>query len=115
MSASCIDLGYLTRFCKGDRVRMERYIRMYLDSAPGSFDGLVEQANAGDAEALAAAAHSLRPQVNYMGAQALLDALTGIEQRAREQGATACSEQVAHLMELNRAVMAELRAVLEAG
>ena len=115
MPANHIDLAYLARFCKGDRSRMERYIRMYLESVPGLFAGLVERVNADDAEGLAAAAHSLRPQVNFMGATELFDRLKDIEQLAREQGAAACTEVVSILSELNREVMAELREVLEAG
>jgi hypothetical protein len=107
-----VDLGYLERFCKGDRTRMEKYIRMYLDAAPGLFAQLKERAEVGDAEALAVAAHSLRPQVNYMGAQVLFDRLTTIEQGARTEGAAACATEVAEAYDLNEKVMAELRSAL---
>ncbi|MBP6697377.1 MAG: hypothetical protein KA175_07155, partial [Flavobacteriales bacterium] len=65
---------------------------------------------AGDADGLAVAAHSLRPQVNYMGAQRLFDLLTSIEQQARTDGAGACADQVKEALALNEKVMAELRA-----
>lgn len=107
-----IDLGYLERFCKGDRSRMEKYIRMYLDASPGLFSQLRDRLSAGDAEALAVSAHSLRPQVNYMGAQELFDLLRAIEQRARGDGAEACSAQVTEACDLNEKVMAELRSAL---
>ncbi len=104
------DLGYLERFCKGDRARMEKYIRMYLEASPGLFAQLRERQAGGDAEALAISAHSLRPQVNYMGAQRLFDLLTSIEQQARGEGAAACTDAVKEALELNGMVMAELRA-----
>lgn len=107
-----IDLGYLERFCKGDRSRMEKYIRMYLDASPGLFAQLQERLSAGDAEALAVSAHSLRPQVNYMGAQPLFDLLTAIELLARAEGAAACASQVEEALGLNAQVMAELRSAL---
>lgn len=107
-----IDLAYLERFCKGDRARIEKYIRMYVEASPGLFAQLRERHAQGDAEALAVAAHSLRPQVNYMGAQALFDLLTAIEQLARNAGASACTAQVAEACELNEKVMAELRSAL---
>ncbi len=30
-----IDLGCLERFCKGDRDRVENYIRLCIDASPG--------------------------------------------------------------------------------
>lgn len=112
MEAPHIDLTYLERFCKGDRARMEKYIRMYLSGSPSLFAKLEEHLHAGDGEGLAVAAHSMRPQVNYMGAQHLFDLLTETEARARERGATACAAQVKEALELNVLVMEELEASL---
>jgi HPt (histidine-containing phosphotransfer) domain-containing protein len=113
MEGPFADLAYLERFCKGDRARMEKYVRMYLDASPGLFAQLVEKAVSGDAEGLAVAAHSLRPQVNYMGAQMLFDLLTAIEVKAREAGTAACAEMVAQLPALNERVMAALRTSID--
>ncbi len=110
MDAPLTDLGYLERFCKGDRQRMERYIAMYLHGSPDLFAKLSAALVANDAEALAISAHSLRPQANYMGAQRLFDMLTALEQRARAEGAAACTGMVDEVLELNGNVMAELRA-----
>lgn len=109
MDAPLTDLGYLERFCKGDQARMQKYIAMYLQGAPDLFAKLSTALAAGDAEALAVSAHSLRPQVNYMGAQRLFDLLTNLEQRARSEGATACTGSVSEVLALNEEVMAELR------
>ena len=108
-----IDLDYLSRFCKGDRSRMVKYIRMYLDASPGLFAELASHAASGDAKRLAVAAHSLRPQVNYMGAQVLFELLTRIEHCALEQGTSACSELLAQLPTINAQVATELKAALE--
>ena len=112
MEGPCIDLAYLERFCKGDRARMEKYIRMYLDGAPGLFAKLEDRLKAGDGEGLAVAAHSVRPQVNYMGAQRLFDLLTRIEEQARTAGPAACAVDVNGALSLNAIVMAELRTEL---
>ena len=109
MPTSPIDLAYLERFCKGDRSRMEKYILIYLDGAPELFAKLKSLLLADDAEGLAMAAHSLRPQVNYMGAQRLFDLLTDIEQRARNEGAAGCTTQVDECLLLNETIMAELQ------
>ena len=107
-----IDLGYLERFCKGDRSRMEKYIRLYIDAAPGLFADLAAKAAAGDADGLALAAHSLRPQVNYMGAHQVFETLTTIEEKARAEGIAACAELIARLPGMNERVVEELRSAL---
>lgn len=109
MEPAHIDLAYLERFCKGDQARMAKYARMYLDGAPALFAQLEERMNAGDAEGLAIAAHTLRPQVNYMGAQALFSLLTAIEEAARTHGAMACAAQVQEARACHEQVMAALR------
>ena len=110
MDAPLTDLAYLERFCKGDHSRVDKYVAMYLQGAPDLFAKLSAALAAGDAEALAISAHSLRPQVNYMGAQRLFDLLTSLEQRARSEGAAACTGPVSDALALNEKVMAELRA-----
>lgn len=102
------DLAYLERFCKGDRARMERYVNMYIQGSPAMFADLGSKLAAGDAEGLAIVAHSLRPQVNYMGATRLFDLLTTIETMARAEGAAACTELVKDGQALNRSAIQEL-------
>ncbi len=109
MSSTSIDLTFLERFCNGDRARMTRYVGMYLEGAPAMFDRLAGLQEAGDTDGLVVAAHSLRPQVHYMGAQALFDLLTVVETRARAEGAAACREAVPAAIALNATVMDELR------
>ncbi|MEO8067415.1 MAG: Hpt domain-containing protein [Flavobacteriales bacterium] len=108
MESTHTDLAYLERFCKGDRSRMEKYVHMYLQGAPDLFQKLKALLDDGDGEGLVVAAHSLRPQVNYMGAQRLFDLLTTIEERARGEGAAPCALLVQEAMDMNAKVMAEL-------
>jgi HPt (histidine-containing phosphotransfer) domain-containing protein len=115
MHGTHTDLAYLGRFCKEDRSRMERYVHMYLEGAPALFHDLVARLEAGDAEGLAVAAHSLRPQVNYMGAQRVFDLLTKVETEARAQGTAACRAMVNECVDLNAKVMDDLRAWLGEG
>jgi len=110
MEARHIDLEYLERFCKGDQARMEKYARIYLEGAPGLFAQLEECLDTGNGEGLAVTAHTLRPQVNFMGAQSLLDLLTATEERARKTGAADCAELVGQARSLHEQVMTELRA-----
>jgi len=115
MDRPTIDLDYLSRFCKEDRSRVERYVSMYVQGSPALFADLTAKLEAGDSEGLAVAAHSLRPQVNYMGAQQVFDLLTGIEADARAKGTAACAEAVRECLRLNEIVLRELQAWASAG
>lgn len=106
------DLDFLERFCKGDRDRMEKYVRIYLDGAPALFAKLRERLAANDSEGLALAAHSLKPQVNYMGSQGLFDLLAAIEVQAQNSGATNCAQFVEEAFTAQVGVVAELQAWL---
>ena len=59
MDAPLSDLAYLERFCKGDRARMEKYIRIYLAGAPELF-------------AKMDAALAAQPQLHYLWLARLL-------------------------------------------
>ena len=85
---------------------------MYFDGSPGLFADLEAKAAAGDANGLAIAAHSLRPQVNYMGAHHLFETLTTVEQKARADSTVACAGSIAQLPDMNGKVMDELRSAL---
>ncbi|MBP8823069.1 MAG: hypothetical protein KBH07_05460 [Flavobacteriales bacterium] len=108
-----IDLTRLTAFCTGDRTRMERYIRAYMDAQPDGMAQLKEMLANGDARGVAVVAHSLRPQSTFMGAEVVLEVLTTIEQHARSDDLAACAAPIATLEVLQMAVTAELRAFLD--
>lgn len=109
MPPPVIDLTFLGSFCKGDQARKRQYIRLYVEGSPALFAALADRLQAGDGEGLALAAHSLRPQVHYMGAQALLELLTALEERARAEGAAACAASVAEALRCNEQVLTALR------
>ena len=109
-----MDLSYLERMCKGDHARMHRYIALYLQEAPDLFSQLEQALRSGRGETLATSAHSLRPQVKYMGGNILYSTLTTIEIRARARGAEACAELVSEAIAQNVALMASLRGWSEA-
>lgn len=107
-----MDLSYLERFCKGDGSRMHAYLRMYLDGAPDLFRRMEERVAADDGEGLAQVAHSLRPQVHFMGARALFELLTTLEDRARSEGAAACRALLNDASRIGEELSIEVRAVL---
>lgn len=80
-----IDLAFLKQFTSEDPKRMERYIRMFLAAAPAGLASMKAHLAAGEWEALRSAAHSIKPQIAYMGIHSLRESIQEIENDAREQ------------------------------
>lgn len=108
-----IDLSFLDRFCNGDRSRMAKYIALYLAEASALFAELQQAANDQDAAQVAATAHNLRPMMHQMGAQRVMDLLTTLEERAKEDEATAIALLVQDAVKMSAEVETELRAALD--
>jgi HPt (histidine-containing phosphotransfer) domain-containing protein len=85
MAYQHIDLAFLEQFTKGDKSRMAKYIRMFLQAAPPGIEAMRTHYQARDWEQLKSAAHSLKPQVGYMGIASIKEAVQRIEEFAREQ------------------------------
>ncbi len=104
-----IDLTELESLCKGDRSRMEKYIKFYLDSSSNQFEALSKLARQGDYETLADAAHGMRPQVLYMGASELYDLLKRIELSAKSNDLNSVLEFTDEAVLINEALKTELK------
>lgn len=74
-----VDLSFLESFSRGDKSKMKRYIKMYLDVSPSIFQQMKTAGEAKDWESLRINAHSLKPQVDYMGIASLKECLVKIE------------------------------------
>jgi len=79
-----IDLSFLNNFTSGDKKKMSKYIRMYLNNAPGIFDAMRNDIRTRDWGSLAVHAHSLKPQAEFMGIVNLKESLQEIENNARD-------------------------------
>jgi len=112
MTTHHIDLTYLERLYKGDRSRVDQWIRIYLEEAPATFKQLSDRMEKGDSEGLAAAAHDLRPYAHYLGAPRMLDLLIAIGQRSRTEGAVSTAELVQEVLALGERANTELRLVI---
>lgn len=106
--AAHIDLAYLERLYKGDRSRMEHWVRVYLEDAPSLYDRLVSSVQRGDTQGLTTTVHDLRPLAHYLGAQGLLDLLVRVGQEAHAKGAAGCYPAVAEIVALGESIKAEL-------
>ncbi len=73
------DLAFLTGFTKGDNAKMKKYISMFLDIAPKSIAEMEQYHKEQDYDRLKVVAHSLKPQVSYMGIKHLETTIKEIE------------------------------------
>ena len=78
-----VDLTFLKKFTKDDPKKMKRYIGLYLDVAPKTFDEMKRNLANGDWEQLRINAHSLKPQADFMGIHSLKEELLKIEESVR--------------------------------
>ena len=78
-----VDLTFLKKFTKDNPQKMKRYISLYLDVAPKTFEEMQRNLKDGDWEQLRINAHSLKPQADFMGISSLKDALTKIEEAVK--------------------------------
>ena len=74
-----VDLTFLEKFAKGDTGKMKRYISLYLDVAPKTFEEMQRNFADGNWEQLRINAHSLKPQTDFMGITSLKEELIRIE------------------------------------
>jgi len=74
-----VDLSFLKTFTKGNTTKINRYISMYLKVAPEILDRMQQNIESQNWSELAINAHSLKPQVEYMGITDLKEELISIE------------------------------------
>jgi len=78
-----IDLTFLKKFTKDDPKKMKRYIGLYLDVAPKTFEEMKRNLANEDWEQLRINAHSLKPQADFMGINSLKEELIKIEEAVK--------------------------------
>ena len=80
-----VDLTFLKKFTKDDPKKMKRYISLYLDVAPKTFEEMKRNLNNQDWEQLRINAHSLKPQADFMGIDSLKEELIKIEEAVKSK------------------------------
>ena len=79
-----VDLRFLRDFAKGDTQKIRKYIGIYLKTAPEVVNQLNEMMNSEDLDGIKRAAHSLKSQSKYMGADDLSAIMQEIELKSSE-------------------------------
>ena len=80
-----VDLTFLRKFTKDDPLKMKRYISLYLDVAPKTFEEMRRNLDSKDWEQLRINAHSLKPQAEFMGIIRLKEQLIKIEEAVKAE------------------------------
>lgn len=80
-----IDMVFLQQFTKGDWTKQNKYISMFLENAPKLIAQLHEGLAKNDFEMIKISAHSLKPQLSYMGVSEEISNVFMLEQSAGQK------------------------------
>ncbi len=78
------DMNFLKQFTGGNPEKVQKYVGMFLDNAPKLLDSIDKAMEAKDYKAIKIAAHSLKPQLSYMGVKEDVSNIFLIEQSSGE-------------------------------
>ncbi len=79
------DLTFLKGLTGGDNAKLAKYINMFLKAAPDMLSNIEKSLESKDYETLRVTAHSLKPQLSYMGIKSLEETIKTIEFNAGHQ------------------------------
>lgn len=77
-----VDTSFLDSFTSGDEEKKEKYIKMFLVNGPKLLENINKSLIEENYEALRVAAHSMKPQLSYMGVKEEISNIFLIEQAA---------------------------------
>ncbi len=80
------DMQFLRQFTGGNPEKMEKYISMFLENAPKLLQKIDQSLAEKDFTGIKVAAHSLKPQLSYMGVKEEISQVFLTEQTASEAG-----------------------------
>jgi HPt (histidine-containing phosphotransfer) domain-containing protein len=85
MSDRITDLTFLQSFTGGNKEKMNKYITIFLQMCPGQLDNMQSLLQSANYDGLRATAHSLKPQITYMGIKQGEGLIKNIEQNAGDK------------------------------
>lgn len=115
MSEKVTDLTFLGSFTGNDTQKIKRYVQMFLDRAPEQVEEMRTSLGTGDYEQLRSAAHSLKPQLSYMGIKSLEQDIRSVEEYSSTQtNLDSLPPLVAKLEQVLKQAFGELQAYVDA-
>src|SRR5665213_1394488 len=85
LPAQVTDMTFLRQFTNGNMEKQQKYIGMFLTNAPKLLDSLDKALADKDYTSIKIAAHSLKPQLSYMGVKEEQSNIFLIEQAAGQE------------------------------
>ncbi len=85
MENKLTDLTFLKGLAGGDSSKLSKYINMFIKGTPDAMNNLEKYLAEKDYESLRVTAHSLKPQLAYMGIKSLEETIKTIEFNAGHQ------------------------------
>ena len=85
MSDRITDLTFLQSFTGGNKEKINKYIGIFLQLCPTSLESMQTHLQSGNYDSLRATAHSLKPQITYMGIKQGEGVIKNIEHFAGEK------------------------------
>lgn len=79
------DMNFLKQFTNDNIAKIDKYISMYIQNAPGLLKKINDTWTNKDMENLKVAAHSLKPQLSYMGVREEVSHIYELEQAAAQR------------------------------
>jgi len=76
------DMTFLKQFTGGNTEKQQKYINMFLANAPKLLESIERALESKDYSSIKIAAHSLKPQLSYMGVKEDMSNIFMIEQAA---------------------------------
>jgi len=79
------DMTFLRTFTNGNMEKQQKYVRMFLENAPKLLNSIDQALAIKDYGTIKIAAHSLKPQLSYMGVKEEMSHIFLIEQAAGQE------------------------------
>lgn len=110
-----IDLSYLTELAEGSEEFIQRMIRAFLVQTPQLIDQMKKGAAAGDWQEVRAAAHKMKPSMDFVGIHSLKQVVADIENNAHDgKNLETIPAMIAEVETVCAKAMLELEAMLPA-
>jgi CheY-like chemotaxis protein len=98
------NLDYLTKFCEGDRKRMDKYIKVYLNALPAFHKNIEAAVATKDFTEIALHVHSFKPKWMMMGMKQTNELGIKIDQLCKAQNEKAFEDLKVLLDDINKSV-----------
>lgn len=113
METQLINLQFLESFTKGDTAKMKKYITMFIQSAPNAINEMKILHSTGNWNQLRTVAHSLKPQLGYMGIDSVKELIVRIEEYAAEEKKTdVIAQMISELESICTNAIAQLQSTI---